>query len=101
MLGYKVMRFDPRRREIISLADARQRWPLVIGAMVRPRDPGLFLSPNREYVLRYYASGEDADEVLLTFEFEPADITRGDLRDREPEIAVRQARLVVAQVLPS
>ena len=99
MIGFKTMRFDPRTREIVSLADSRQRWSLAIGSIVRPRAPGLFLSPDRQYVLDYYASGGDADEVLLTFEFDPADITRGDLRDREPEIAVRQARLIRAEML--
>ena len=101
MIGFKMMRFDPRAGEIISLADSRQRWPLVIGSIVRPRAPGLFLSPDRQYVLDYYASGEGAVEILLTFEFDPADITRGDLRDREPEIAVRQARLIRAEAMPT
>lgn len=99
MTGFKIMRWDPSRRELISLADARQRWPIRVGTWIAPRPPGLFLSPNRRYVLDHYASGEGADEVLLAFDFDPEDITRGTLTDREPEIAVRRARLASFVVL--
>lgn len=102
MRGYKIMRYDSARRRMISLANARLSWPIDVGVWIEPPPPGLFLSPNRQYVIDYYGSGgaaEGADEVLLTFEFDPREITSGNLADREPEIAVRRARLIDFEVL--
>ena len=98
VVGYKVMRYDPQRREAVSMADSRQRFQLVRGVRVAPRWPGLFLSPNRDYVLDYYA-GHNDEEVLLVFNFDPRDVTRGNLLDREAEVAVREARLVDFEIL--
>ena len=98
VVGYKVMRYDPQRREAVSMADSRQRFQLVRGVRIAPRWPGLFLSPNRDYVLDYYA-GHNDEEVLLVFNFDPRDVTRGNLLDREAEVAVREARLVDFEIL--
>lgn len=98
MLGYKVMRFD--RGRAVSGADSRQSFRVRVGAFVRMPGKGVFLSPNKQYVLDYYGGHNDR-EVLLTLEFDPDDITSGanTLHDREPELTVRSAKIVAFKVM--
>jgi hypothetical protein len=58
--------------------------------------PGIFLGSTRRFVLDYYLIFET--NALLTYEFDPADVTRGDVRDRESEIVVSKARLVSVEL---
>ena len=51
---------------------------------------GIYMSLNQQYVLDYYAGLAD-EEVLVTFEFDPKDITTGNTTDRETEISVKKA----------
>jgi hypothetical protein len=91
LLGYKVMGYDPETRQLISGADSRQRFPLRKGVH-RMRAPGIFLGATPSYVLDYYANYEN--NALLTYAFDAADVTTGNLGDREPEITVPEAELV-------
>lgn len=90
-VGYKVMRVQGGR--LVSGADSRQAFPMRKGAVIRMSGLGVYLSPNKQYVLDYY-SGLADDEVLLSLEFFDSDITWGNLTDRESEVAVRQARII-------
>lgn len=98
MLGYKAMRYE--RGEAVSGADSRHRFKVRKGKVVRMPGKGIFLSPNRQYVLDYYAGHNDT-EVLLTLEFDPAHITSGanTLSDREPELTVSSAKIVDFELL--
>lgn len=91
LLGFKVMGYDPETRQLISGADSRQRFPLRKGVH-RMRAPGIFLAATPSYVLDYYANFEN--NALLTYAFDAADVTTGNLGDREPEITVPEAELV-------
>lgn len=92
LLGYKVMDYDPVRREAVSMAGRRIRLPVRRGAVHTMPGKGIFLGASARYVLDYYAGNEF--NVLLTYAFDPADVTSGCLTDREPEITVSRARLV-------
>lgn len=92
LLGYKVMSYDPARREAVSMADSRIRLPVRRGTIHTMPGKGIFLGASAAYVLDYYAGNEF--NALLTYEFDPVDVTSGCLTDREPEIAVSRARLV-------
>ncbi len=96
LIGYKVMRFDPVRRELVSMADSRIRLPARRGALHTMPGRGIYLGATAKYVMDYYG-GNDFN-ALLTYEFDPADVTTGVLTDREPEIAVRRARLVAVAI---
>ena len=98
MLGYKAMRFENGRA--ISGADSRQSFVVRKGHVIRMPGKGVFLSTNREYILKYYAGGNDRD-VVLTLEFDPKDIVSilGSLDDREPELTVRAAKIVDFEIV--
>jgi len=95
--GYKVMRRQGAR--LISGADSRQSFPAQIGTEIQMPGKGIYLSPNKEYVLSYYSGYHDR-EVLLTLEFSPEDIVWGHLRDVESEVGVSKARIVDILDLP-
>lgn len=61
---------------------------------------GIFLSTSRRYVLDYYA-GHNDQEVVLTLDFDSKDIVTGreTLKDREPELSVRQAVIVDYEIV--
>jgi len=98
MVGYKAMRFENGRA--ISGADSRQSFVVRKGHVIRMPGKGVFLSTNREYILKYYAGGNDRD-VILTLEFNPKDIVSvlGSLDDREPELTVSAAKIVDFEIL--
>lgn len=101
-LGYKLLyRVGDR---LVSKADPRQTAPAVVGSELGMTGRGVFLSPNRDYVLAYYSNGADAEyddprkeEVLLTLSFDPRDVTSGNLTDRESEVSVRRATIVAIE----
>lgn len=101
MLGYKIMRLKGRR--LVSGADSRLSFPARIGSRLTVLGNGsrltvlgngLYLSTNKQYVIDYYSMHDR--EVLLTVEFDLADIVWGrqTLGDREPELGVRHSRIV-------
>jgi len=94
--GYKVMRYENGRA--IAGADSRQSFVPRVGTTVSMDGNGIYMSPNKQYVLDYY-SGLHDNEILLTFEFDPSEITFGNLTDRESEIAVVSAKIVDVEAL--
>ena len=90
-VGYKVMRVESGR--LVAGADSRQSFPLRKGSVIKMPGNGIYLSPNRQYVLDYY-SGLADDEVLLSLEFFDSDITFGNLTDREAEVAVKRVKII-------
>jgi GNAT superfamily N-acetyltransferase len=95
MIGYKIMPFVNGR--LVSMADKRQSFSPNVGTVVRLQYPGIWLSLDRQYVIDYYANNDV--NALLTFEFSPHDVARGNLTDRETEFAVTKAKLVSVEVL--
>jgi len=89
--GYKVMALAGDR--LVSGANARLSFPAREGAVLRMPGNGIYLSPNRDYVLDYY-SGLAEDEVLLTLGFRTADIKWGNLSDRESEVGVSPVTVI-------
>ncbi len=89
LLGYKVMRYDPDTNEAVSGADSRIHLNLTRGDVHQMRSPGIFLAADPVYVLDYYANHDY--NALVTYSFDPANVTSGSLTDREPEITVSEA----------
>lgn len=94
MLGHKVMRFKKGRA--VSMADSRQGFRPTPGMVVRLKGDGMWLSRSCQYVLDHYAVNDV--NVLLTFDFDPSDVTVGNLTDRETEFAVTEATLLASTV---
>lgn len=92
LVGWRVMQYDPEQGDAVSNADSRQRVPLAKGAATRLRGIGMFLGSTAAYVRDYY--GGNDHNVLMRYAFRREDVTRGNLTDREPEIAVREAILL-------
>ena len=92
MTGYKVMRVEGNK--IVAGADSRQKFPYPkVGSIIKMRGNGIYLGPSKDYVLDYY-SGLSEKEILITFEFDPDDITTGNINDREWEITVPSAKVI-------
>lgn len=100
MYGWKVMRITPDGSQLLSGADSRIRLPVRIGRMITMPAPGLWMSLDKAYVLAHYAQRHDR-EALLCLSFDPADVTAGNLTDRETEFAVSRATLLSSVILPS
>lgn len=81
------------------MADSRFRFKPKVGKMYgEGTQAGVYIAPNRDYVLHYYGGNNDID-ILLKFKFDKRDIVFGDLSDREPEIAVSKALLVGYEII--
>lgn len=98
-LGYKVMQYDPKKKKLISGADSRVNLPLSIGATHKMGGAGVFLSNDPKYVVDYYSykeEPEDPDEVVIQYSFKLYDVShnKSQLNDKNPEIGVRQAKVV-------
>jgi len=85
----------------VSLAPPRQKIPLRKGFLLKFPGKGAYLSTNKEFVLDYYSGGTDAQEVVLSLEFDDADIVSGKehLQDREPVVTVSKAKVVDWELL--
>jgi len=96
MIGYKVMRGE--NGVLISGSNSRIALPMQTGVIHSMPGQGIFLGITPEYVTDYYFSGgedpDDPKEYLITYEFDPSQITFGNLKDREWEISVPSAKVI-------
>lgn len=95
MLGYKVMNYKDGKA--VSGADSRQSILLKNGSIARMPGAGIWLSLDKNYVKDYYAVHDQ--NVLLTFEFNPSDVIKGNLTDKETEFSVSKAKLVSYDII--
>lgn len=88
--GYKVV--ATRGEHYFSLADGSR-----IPAGTHAPAGGLYLGTSAQFVRDYYSGLVDEDvydgEAVLVYEYDPADVLRGD-PEEEGEVVVRRARLV-------
>ena len=89
--GYKVMRYKDGK--ICSLADDTYQFDPFKNKNLEMDGQGVWLSTNKQFVLDYYSNADEDDEVLVTLEFNPKDITAGNLNDREPVITVPKCKI--------
>ncbi len=96
MTCYKVMREE--NGVFVSGANSRITLPIQVGIIHSMPGQGIFLGKSPEYVSDYYFSGgedpADPKEYLITYEFNPSQITFGNLQDREWEISVPSAKVL-------
>lgn len=90
-IAYKVMRYE--NGFLISGANSNLTFPAKIGQIVVMSGQGVFISPNKQYVIDNYSGLADS-ELLITFEFDTNDIQFGNLTDREPEVGVSKAKII-------
>ena len=98
-IGYKVMRLEDDF--LISFADSRLKFPAEKGLVLNMPGKGIYLSPNKEFVLNYYGGNTDDQEALLTLEFEKENVTGGNLTDKESEVSVSSAKTIDITLLDS
>ena len=94
LIGYKAMKFEDGM--CISGADSRVRFPPLEGLKVKLPGMGLYLSLSVDYVEEFYTGLHD-NEILLTFEFDTANIVSGSVDDIQTEISVSEATLLLWQ----
>lgn len=91
-LGFKVMELG--KDVAISHADKKMMIPLKKNTVFNFKKNGLYLSNNKRFVLDHYTGLTDNDEVLLIFEYDPADIVSGSDTDAESDFTVSKAKLI-------
>jgi len=94
------MNYDPETGNVISGADSRttNNTKIQKGMKISMPYPGIFMSTNKEYVQTYYGDMHD-HEALITFAFDPNDITSGNLTDAENEFTVPSATVINFDVI--
>ena len=93
--GYKIVGYDDNR--YYSLYD-QSPINTQIGSIASMGGHGLYLGTSVEFCKDYYSGLTDDNEALLTYEFLPQDIIKGNPTG-EGEIQVRSATLVAVQNL--
>lgn len=97
-LGYKIVNFDGK--EAYSIADKKVKYSLKKNDI---HTGNIFLGTSTKYATEYYSTDsddpEDPEELLLTYEFSPSDIKKGNIEDKDymtggSEIIVSKAKLV-------
>jgi hypothetical protein len=97
LIGYKVMKVEDGM--LVSGVNSRLKIKPKLGTIIKFPKPGIFFSLSKEYVLTYY-SGLADKEALLTLEFDPNQISFGNITDRETEIASKEVKLLNVEMLP-
>ena len=99
LIGYKIMAYIDGK--IVSHANHSIVIPSKIGLTFTLPGNGIYLCTSKEFVLKYYTGMSDDDDVLLTLEFDTADLLIGSLQDKESELAVRKAKIKAIEVIPN
>lgn len=89
-MGYRVV--EKRDGKYYSLY-SKEEIPLKIGQeTVDPK--GFYLGTTREFATDYYTGLTDYDDAILTYEYRPEDVIKGDPTSPNSEIIVRRAKLL-------
>lgn len=91
LIGYRVMRYDPKTQQATSGADSRHSVALKVGGVMKYGE-GHFLTNDPQYAKDYY--GAHDNNVLIKAEFDPADVTSGSIEDNQPEISVSKSIII-------
>lgn len=91
--GYKIVGYDGNR--YYSLYD-QSPINTQIGSVASMDGHGIYLGTSIQFCKDYYSDLVDDDEALLTYEFFPQDIIKGN-PSNDGEIQVKQATLVAVQ----
>jgi hypothetical protein len=89
--GYKVVKYDDNAEEAKSLMDGDFIYQLEPGSVIKSKQ-GVYLGTSKKFVLDYYSGLTDDQELLLTFEYNPRDLIKGN-PDEDGEIKVQRAKL--------
>ena len=96
LIGYKIVGWDGKRA--FSLYQTNKTVDLTIGSI----DKNIYLGTTRQFVLDYYSGGTDYQDLLLTYQFKPEDVIKGNPDDKGPgggEIIVQQANLIKVETV--
>lgn len=94
LVGYRVARYEDGKA--ISGADSRQSAELTPGSTVQFPGRGAFVTSKPQHAVDYYAVHDN--NVIQKVAFDPADVSSGDLHDKEPEVSVRKAEVLDSEV---
>lgn len=92
LVGYRCMRYDPKRHRAVSGADSRQWVSLTPGDVHTMSGRGFFLTNSPDHAIDYYAVHDD--NVILAYAFDPADLTGGHIGGTDTEISVTRGELL-------
>lgn len=94
--GYKVVAFDGNLFR--SLQNPNITYNIKVGSTeVNPQ--GFFLGTTEKFVRDHYLELTDYDDAIITYEYDPEDIIRGN-PDDNGEIKVTKAKVLNVEVIP-
>lgn len=92
MIGYKIIADVGNKGYGVSLYDKGLKISLKRGDTTK-FDTGLFLGTSKKFVNDYYSGLTDYPDLLLTYEYDTADVMSGDPKSSSGEVKVRKATL--------
>lgn len=95
--GYKIVAYDGTR--FYSLY-SQKTLNIQIGQTLNFGGEGLFLGTTKEFCTNYYSGGTDDQDALITFEYSPQDLIKGDPHHHDGEVQVTKAKIVNIELLP-
>lgn len=93
--GYKIVGFNGTYA--YSLYDPKLKISLVPNSTIT----NSYLGNSREYVINYFSGGTNDRDLLLTYQYDPKDVIKGDPEFKKGEIVVKEARLINVEELSS
>lgn len=94
--GFKVVAFDGKNYR--SLQNPDLKYNIKIGS-IEKNPNGFFLGTTEKFVKDYYLEMTDFDDAIITYEYDPKDLIKGNV-DEEGEIKVRKAKVSKVEIIP-
>lgn len=91
--GYKIVGFNGTYA--YSIYDTKLKISLVPNSIIH----NSYLGTSREYVINYFSGGTNDRDLLLTYQYDPKDVIKGDPEFKNGEIVVKEARLINVEEL--
>lgn len=67
----------------------------VLNKVYAIKGQGLYLGTSKKFCMDYYSGGTDDSDVLLTYEYSPKDLIKGDpTENTDGEVIVSRAKLI-------
>ena len=81
-----------------SLQNPNITYDVAVGS-IEDNPKGFFLGTTEKFVKDYYLETTDFDDAVITYEYEPEDIIKGNPNDNG-EIKVRKAKVINIEMIP-
>ena len=97
LIGYKIVAFNGKYA--YSLYNTNIKIPLTLNTTFQ--DPkGFYLGTSKDFCINYYSGGTNDKDLLLTYQYQPENLLKGDPLHSNGEVIVNKATLTNIEELP-